>query len=100
MGSIGTLERLRVGHDNSGLAPGWYLLSVTVEEMTSGQKSEMRVDRWFAKDEDDKMIMRDIYCGEGFQQDTTAGGMDMLLMFSNLESTTKKYCKVFLTFNI
>ncbi|XP_063722696.1 lipoxygenase homology domain-containing protein 1-like isoform X2 [Symsagittifera roscoffensis] len=74
VGSIGTLERLRVGHDNSGLAPGWYLLSVTVEEMTSGQKSEMRVDRWFAKDEDDKMIMRDIYCGEGFQQDTTAGG--------------------------
>jgi len=34
--SVGEIQRIRVGHDNSGAGPGWYLDQITI--MSSGQK--------------------------------------------------------------
>ena len=31
--SVGRLERVQIGHDNSGLAPGWFLDTLTVQQV-------------------------------------------------------------------
>ncbi len=72
--SIGVLQRVRVGHDDSGLAPGWFLERLTVEEVETGLKHEFKVGRWFAKDEDDRKVVRDLYCDEKYAEDTAGGG--------------------------
>ena len=32
---LGRLERLRIGHDNSGFGPGWFLDKVSAEHILS-----------------------------------------------------------------
>ena len=43
---IGELKSITIGHDNSGIGPGWYLDSVTVESLYVGKKYTATCDRW------------------------------------------------------
>ena len=63
--SLGTLQRIRIGHDNTGAGPGWYLDKVIVDDMDNGRVYEFPCERWFAKDEDDGAISRDLICHGG-----------------------------------
>lgn len=63
--SLGKLQRLRIGHDNSGPSPGWFLDKVIVDDVTSNRVYEFPCQRWLAKDEDDGQISRDLVCGRG-----------------------------------
>ncbi|TSK72011.1 Lipoxygenase homology domain-containing protein 1 [Bagarius yarrelli] len=60
--SLGELSKVRVWHDNTGLAPGWHLESVDISDETLGKKFRFRCDRWLAKKEDDGQIMRELAC--------------------------------------
>ncbi|KAI5096357.1 lipoxygenase-like domain-containing protein 1, partial [Silurus meridionalis] len=60
--SLGELSKIRVWHDNTGLAPGWHLESVDIHDETMGKKFRFRCDRWLAKKEDDGQIMRELAC--------------------------------------
>lgn len=61
---IGKIEKIRIGHDNSGMFPGWRVDKVEVRRLRqSGKGSYTYVfdcNRWFARDEDDKAIERDL----------------------------------------
>lgn len=65
--SCGQLSKVRIGHDNKGLAPGWFLTSVEIveagesgEEDSSKVPSVFQCGRWFARSEDDGQIVREL----------------------------------------
>uniref|UniRef100_A0AAY5K4A4 PLAT domain-containing protein n=1 Tax=Esox lucius TaxID=8010 RepID=A0AAY5K4A4_ESOLU len=58
---LGTLKRIRIGHDNSGTAAGWFLDWVEVNAPSLGQKLKFPCGRWLDKGEDDGAIVRDLY---------------------------------------
>ncbi|CAB4019689.1 lipoxygenase homology domain-containing 1-like, partial [Paramuricea clavata] len=65
---LGELVKLRIGHDNRGVGPGWFLDKVTVEDEGRGKVFEFPCHRWLAKDEDDRQITRELVCVNGSQQ--------------------------------
>uniref|UniRef100_A0A3Q2ZDP0 Lipoxygenase homology PLAT domains 1b n=1 Tax=Kryptolebias marmoratus TaxID=37003 RepID=A0A3Q2ZDP0_KRYMA len=61
---LGDLEKLRIGHDNSGGSPGWFLDWVEINAPSQGQKIRFPCGRWLDKGEDDGAIVRDLYPAE------------------------------------
>ena len=61
--ALGTLKKLRIGHDNSGMSPGWFLDKVIVDDLETNRVYEFPCGRWLAKDEDDGQISRELLCG-------------------------------------
>ena len=57
---IGHLKKIKIGHDNKGVGPGWHLKEVVIE-MPNGQKMKFPCNRWLAKDEEDGLIERTLY---------------------------------------
>lgn len=58
--NLGSLQRLRIGHDNSGPGPGWFLDKVIVDDMDNNRVYDFPCNRWLAKDEDDGAISVDL----------------------------------------
>lgn len=56
------ITNIEVKHDNSGDRPGWYCSYINITNMETGKCFKFNVDKWFAKDEDDKKIQRIIDC--------------------------------------
>lgn len=54
--SLGELKGIRIGHDNSGLAPGWHLEKVIIRN--KDKKWEFICDQWLDKSEGDRKIER------------------------------------------
>jgi hypothetical protein len=48
---LSPLERILIGHDNSGRSPGWFLDHVDIECPMIGMKQVFRCNKWLAKDE-------------------------------------------------
>ena len=63
--SIGKIRKLRIGHDNSGVGPGWYLDKVIVDDIGKEKVYEFPCHRWFATNEDDGQLFRDLLPGVG-----------------------------------
>ena len=51
-------KKISIGHDNSGDKAGWHLQEVHIE--FNGRKWSSVCNRWFARDEDDKKIEREL----------------------------------------
>ena len=52
--NVGKLEKLRIGHDDSGFKSGWHLEKVVVRTMISeaeSEETEFVANRWLASDE-------------------------------------------------
>uniref|UniRef100_A0A3Q1F1I1 Lipoxygenase homology PLAT domains 1b n=1 Tax=Acanthochromis polyacanthus TaxID=80966 RepID=A0A3Q1F1I1_9TELE len=60
---LGDLEKLRIGHDNSG-SSGWFLDWVEIDAPSQGQRLRFPCGRWLDKGEDDGAIVRDLYPAE------------------------------------
>ncbi|XP_054628770.1 lipoxygenase homology domain-containing protein 1 isoform X1 [Dunckerocampus dactyliophorus] len=60
--SLSELSKVRVWHDNKGLAPGWHLDYIDVKDETMDQTFRFPCDRWLAKNEDDGQIIRELAC--------------------------------------
>ncbi|MEQ2279977.1 hypothetical protein AMECASPLE_014829, partial [Ameca splendens] len=58
---LGDLEKLRIGHDNSGGSSGWFLDWVEVDAPSQGQRLRFPCGRWLDEGEDDGAIVRDLY---------------------------------------
>ncbi|XP_022082101.1 polycystic kidney disease protein 1-like 1 [Acanthaster planci] len=69
--SLGNLRRLHVWHNNAGHSPSWFLSRVAVRDLLTGRKWYFICERWFAVEEDDGRIERDLEVldkGVGFQK--------------------------------
>uniref|UniRef100_A0A8C4ECX3 Lipoxygenase homology PLAT domains 1a n=1 Tax=Dicentrarchus labrax TaxID=13489 RepID=A0A8C4ECX3_DICLA len=60
--SLGELSKVRVWHDNTGLAPGWHLEYIDVKDEIMDKTFRFPCDRWLAKNDDDGQIMRELAC--------------------------------------
>uniref|UniRef100_A0A8C1ZDH5 Lipoxygenase homology domains 1b n=1 Tax=Cyprinus carpio TaxID=7962 RepID=A0A8C1ZDH5_CYPCA len=60
---LGELQKLRIGHDNSGSA-GWFLDWVEIDAPSQGQRLRFPCGRWLDTGEDDGAVVRDLYPAE------------------------------------
>uniref|UniRef100_I3JKU2 Lipoxygenase homology PLAT domains 1 n=1 Tax=Oreochromis niloticus TaxID=8128 RepID=I3JKU2_ORENI len=60
--SMGDLSKVRVWHDNTGIAPGWHLEYIDVKDEIMDKTFRFPCDRWLAKNDDDGQIMRELAC--------------------------------------
>uniref|UniRef100_A0A2K5W6S8 Lipoxygenase homology domain-containing protein 1 n=1 Tax=Macaca fascicularis TaxID=9541 RepID=A0A2K5W6S8_MACFA len=58
---LGDLWKVRLGHDNTGKAPGWFVDWVEVDAPSLGKCMMFPCGRWLAKNEDDGSIVRDLF---------------------------------------
>ncbi|XP_078580092.1 lipoxygenase homology domain-containing protein 1-like isoform X2 [Branchiostoma floridae x Branchiostoma japonicum] len=58
--NLGPMRKIRIGHDNKGSSAGWFLDKVIVDDVQLSRVYEFPCNRWFAKDEDDGQIQRDL----------------------------------------
>ena len=56
------IKSIRIGHDNGGAAPGWYLEKVIIKEKSGkyGAEQTFPCNKWFATDEEDGQISREL----------------------------------------
>uniref|UniRef100_A0A803U0L0 Lipoxygenase homology PLAT domains 1 n=1 Tax=Anolis carolinensis TaxID=28377 RepID=A0A803U0L0_ANOCA len=59
---LGDLCKVRVWHDNKGIAPGWHLEYIDVEDYVLDKIFRFQCDRWLATGEDDKQTIRELAC--------------------------------------
>ncbi len=65
-------KKIRIGHDNSGFGPGWYLNKVVLKHKQTGQSFTFNCDRWLAKNEDDGRIERVLSSMSNRQENSNA----------------------------
>ncbi|XP_071760769.2 lipoxygenase homology domain-containing protein 1 [Centroberyx gerrardi] len=61
--NLGRLRKITIGHNNRGSSAGWNLDKVVIDDMGNKEVYEFPVNRWFAMDEDDGKIQRDVLVG-------------------------------------
>ncbi|XP_025021880.1 lipoxygenase homology domain-containing protein 1 [Python bivittatus] len=61
--NLGRLRKITIGHNNKGSSAGWFLAKVIIEDIGNKSVYEFPCNRWFALDEDDGKIQRDILVG-------------------------------------
>ncbi|XP_071488265.1 polycystin-1-like protein 1 [Diadema antillarum] len=75
--SLGNIQRLQLWHNNAGLSPSWYLSRISIRDLLTGNKWFFICERWFAVEEDDGKIERELKVvedGVGFQKAFFAKG--------------------------
>ncbi|XP_059505870.1 lipoxygenase homology domain-containing protein 1 [Stegostoma tigrinum] len=61
--NLGRLKKITIGHNSKGSSAGWFLDKVIIDDIGNKTIHEFPVNRWFALDEDDGKIQRDILVG-------------------------------------
>ena len=59
--SVGELNKILIAHDNKGMAAGWFLDRIIIEDVHLDVQYEFPCYKWLAKDEDDKQISRYLF---------------------------------------
>ncbi|XP_013375654.1 PREDICTED: oxygen-regulated protein 1 [Chinchilla lanigera] len=57
---LGEIYKIRIGHDNSGRDPKWYLEEVRLENMATSELFCLTVESWLAEDEDDGDLWKEM----------------------------------------
>uniref|UniRef100_A0A3B4YR02 Lipoxygenase homology PLAT domains 1 n=1 Tax=Seriola lalandi dorsalis TaxID=1841481 RepID=A0A3B4YR02_SERLL len=70
--NLGKVRKITIGHNNKGSSAGWFVDKVVVDDLGNKVVYEFPVSRWFAIDEDDGKIQRDVLVGGS--QPTLEGG--------------------------
>jgi hypothetical protein len=61
--SLGDLQRIHIGHDNSGFGSAWFLDKVVIEDEHTGKQYTFSGQRWLDKGQGDGKIECDLYEG-------------------------------------
>ncbi|XP_075875519.1 lipoxygenase homology domain-containing protein 1 [Nelusetta ayraudi] len=61
--NLGKVRKITLGHNNKGSSAGWFVDKVIVDDLGNKTVYEFPISRWFASDEDDGKIQRDILVG-------------------------------------
>jgi hypothetical protein len=62
---IGPLQKIRIGHDGKGFGSGWMMDSATIIDDGTGESWTFPCNRWFDEGQDDGLIVRELFPGEG-----------------------------------
>ena len=55
---LGSIREITLGHNNTGMEPGWFVDKVVVENLATRKQWTYRTHRWFDKEYDDGAISR------------------------------------------
>uniref|UniRef100_H2ZAW8 PLAT domain-containing protein n=1 Tax=Ciona savignyi TaxID=51511 RepID=H2ZAW8_CIOSA len=66
---IGRLERIYIGHSDSGIGAGWFLDGIEIDVPSSGMHYTFKANRWLASDEGDGKTEIELYPTQTRQQD-------------------------------
>uniref|UniRef100_A0A3Q0R7C3 Lipoxygenase homology PLAT domains 1 n=1 Tax=Amphilophus citrinellus TaxID=61819 RepID=A0A3Q0R7C3_AMPCI len=61
--NLGKIRKITIGHNNKGSSAGWFADKVIIDDLGNKLVYEFPINRWFALDEDDGKIQRDILVG-------------------------------------
>ncbi|TRZ03142.1 hypothetical protein DNTS_014536 [Danionella cerebrum] len=61
--NLGKIRKITIGHNNRGSSAGWFVDKVIVDDLGNKSIYEFPISRWFALDEDDGKIQRDVLVG-------------------------------------
>uniref|UniRef100_A0A3Q2XV35 Lipoxygenase homology PLAT domains 1 n=1 Tax=Hippocampus comes TaxID=109280 RepID=A0A3Q2XV35_HIPCM len=97
---LGELEKLRIGHDNSGGSPGWFLDWVEIDAPSQGLRLRFPCGRWLDRGEDDGLYTPfvpyelKIYTSDVFGAGTDA---DVFIVLYGQKGvcTLQKVCRLF-----
>ncbi len=76
---VGEIEMIRIGHDNSGLGPGWHLKEVVVEVPACKRRYKFSCNRWLDKNSDDGKIERDLIADGLVRKDVSVESWENLV---------------------
>uniref|UniRef100_G3U3M4 Lipoxygenase homology PLAT domains 1 n=1 Tax=Loxodonta africana TaxID=9785 RepID=G3U3M4_LOXAF len=62
--NIGTINRLVIGHDSTGMHPGWFLGSVQIRVPRQGKQYTFPANRWLDKNHADRCLEVELYPSE------------------------------------
>ena len=72
------IEKIRIGHDNKGMTPGWHLDRVEVRRLKEDGETSTTYTfpckRWLAKDEDDGSVVRELIPSKVIEESVTEDG--------------------------
>ena len=72
------IEKIRIGHDNKGMTPGWHLDKVEVRRLKEDGETSTTYTfpckRWLAKDEDDGSVVRELIPQRVVEESVTEDG--------------------------
>ncbi|XP_056097903.1 lipoxygenase homology domain-containing protein 1 isoform X1 [Rhinichthys klamathensis goyatoka] len=61
--NLGRVRKITIGHNNKGSSAGWFVEKVILDDLGNKALYEFPINRWFAIDEDDGKIQRDVLVG-------------------------------------
>ena len=89
------IEKIRIGHDNKGIAAGWHLDKVEVRRLKDDGETSTTYTfpckRWLAKDEDDGSVVRELIPQKIIEETVTEDG-DLETKEINQETLERKSC--------
>ncbi|XP_068093489.1 oxygen-regulated protein 1 isoform X2 [Hyperolius riggenbachi] len=59
IGDVGEVYKVRIGHTNTGVSPGWHCEEVQLLNVFSNEQFCIKVKRWLSQDEEDGEICRE-----------------------------------------
>jgi len=80
---MGALTRIKLGHDNAGFFPGWFVATVQVRNESTGQEWNFDVNQWFDKSRGDKLIVRELFPMAGSGQVSDKIGYEVSIVTAN-----------------
>lgn len=88
---VGKVQKLRIGHDNNGTAPGWFLEEVAVDVPAHTEHFIFPCHRWLAKNEDDGKIERDLVPGVSIPSGTASPSKTTITTTIERTTTSENY---------
>lgn len=62
--SLGRIVKVQLWHNNAGSSPRWFLGQVIVRDLNTGRAAYFLVDKWFAVDEGDGRVEREVLAAD------------------------------------
>ena len=91
------IEKIRIGHDNKGITPGWHLDKVEVRRLQEDGETSTTYTfpckRWLAKDEDDGSVVRELIPQRVVEESVTEDG-EFKTREVNQETLEREFCEV------
>ncbi|RNA20949.1 lipoxygenase homology domain-containing 1 [Brachionus plicatilis] len=88
---LGTIRKVKIGHDNKGLNPGWHLKEILIESKSSKRTWLCECNRWLDRKEDDGKIERELKAVEQFGYDKKTIKYDPDLQVSDRTPRKKSF---------
>jgi len=80
---VGVIQRIKIGHDNSGFFPGWFVGTIQIRNESTGQEWNFDVNQWFDKSKGDKLIVRELFPAAGSGQVSDKIGYELTIATAN-----------------